>query len=137
MLTEQEKMSARRHMGYGGVQQASSFALGIPAGVQTAFMIEGSLNRLMPEAEPVFRDIIARLDGIEAQIAEDQGNIAVTKLGSLEINLEEFKQLITQQYVHWQGALANLLQCVPNPYDFRPWLGSGYGGGRLNASVQH
>jgi hypothetical protein len=138
VLTEGEKVRARHHMGYGGVQQAQTFVLGVPAGVQTAFMIEGALNRLMPQSEGFFRDLLARLDGIEAQILGDQENLAAKKVGTIEINTDEFKQLMSQ-YIHWQGALANMLQVPPNPFDQRPYCGAGYGssGGGMNVPVQH
>ena len=137
MLTEQDKVRARTHMGYGGVQQAQTFIQGVPAAVQTAFMIEGALNRLLPESEPVLRNLLDRLDGIETQILEDQGDYAAVKVGSIEVNLKEFQHLIVQ-YQHWQGQLANLLQVPPNPFDQRPMLGPGYGGGGgMNVPVQH
>jgi hypothetical protein len=137
MLTDQEKVRARHHTGYGGVQQAQTFVLGVPAGVQTAFMIEGALNRLMPQSEALFRDLLTRLDGIEVQILQDQPNLAASKVGSISVNLDEFKHLILQ-YQHWQGSLCNMLQVPPNPFDQRPFMGAGYGGGAgMNVSVHH
>jgi hypothetical protein len=137
MLSEQQKVRARHHLGYGGVQQAQTFVLGVPAGVQTAFMIEGALNRLMPQSEATFEALLQRLDGIEAQVLGDQPNLAAKKVGTIEVNTDEFKQLIVQ-YQHHQGALSNMLQIPPNPFDQRPLLGAGYsGGGGMNVPVQH
>ena len=135
MLTPQEKVAGRKHMGYLGVQAASTFYLGIPAGVQTQFVIESSFTKLMPESEVEYRRLIAILDGVEAQIFDNQGNLAASKVGEIEINPREFEKLI-QRYLYWQGCLGNLLGCIANPFDqrFAGWSG---GGGGVNMSVQH
>lgn len=135
MLTDDEKADIRRHMGYGGVQQASTFDLGVPAPVQTAFLIEGAMQRLLPESEPKLRAYLANLNGIEQQWLDDQQDYAASKVGSIEVNLKEFEDLI-KQYKFWQGNVANLLQVQPNPFDMRPGLGQGYaGGGGMNVPV--
>ena len=41
-ITEDERARGRHHLGYMQVQEASTFVLGVPSGVQTAFMIEGA-----------------------------------------------------------------------------------------------
>ena len=131
-ITDQERVTARHHLGYLNVTDAQTFLLGVPAAVQTQFMIEGSLNRILPAAEPRFRDILSHLEGIEMQVVGDQETLVVKSLGEITINPDEFKQLIIQ-YKFWQGALANLLCCQPNPFDMRPWLGASNNG--INVSV--
>lgn len=128
MISEEDKVRGRHHLGYGGVQEAATFVLGVPAAVQTAFMIEGAWSRILPSTEHLFRNLLDRLDGIECQLLEDQPNLAATAVGEIKLNGKEFEMLL-QQYRHWQGALANMLQVPPNPFDQRPLLGSGYGGG--------
>jgi hypothetical protein len=135
MISEHNKNRARKHMGYGAVQQSATFQLGVPAGVQTAFMIEGAWARILPSAEDEFVRILNRLDTTEEQIFEDTENLAALKIGNIELNPKEFEQLI-QRYRYWQGQLANMLQVAPNPFDQRPILGMGYGGGGgMNAPV--
>lgn len=136
MLTEQEKVDGRRHMGYLNVQQASTFVLGVPAGVQTQFLIDGAFQRMLPEAEPTYRQYIANMNGIEQQILDDQGDYAAEKVDEITINLEEFQMLI-KQYKFWQGNLANLLGIPPNPFDMRPGFGEAQGGGSINVPVHH
>jgi hypothetical protein len=137
-LSEQEKADVRRHMGYGGVQQASTFDLGVPAGVQTAFLIEPAMQRLLPESEPVLRQYLTALNGVEQQILDDQPDYAAEKVGSITVNLREF-QMLVEQYKYWQGNLGNLLQVPANPFDMRPNLGEGWSrsGGGMNAPVHH
>lgn len=127
MISEANKVRGRHHLGYGNVQSSATFVLGVPAAVQTAFMIEGAWSRILPQAEEMFVQHLDRLDAVEAQIDEDMENVAVNKLGTIELREDEFKQLIIR-YKHFQGALANMLQVPPNPFDFRPWLGGGYSG---------
>ncbi len=121
-------------MGYLNVTDAQTFILGVPAAVQTQFMIEGALNRILPQAVPMFRDFLDKLDGIEAQVVENQDALVVSSLGDIKINPDEFKSLI-QRYKYWQGNLANLLCCQPNPFDQRPLLGAGWSGSNTGINV--
>jgi hypothetical protein len=132
VLTLEEKVKARHHMGYTSEAQAFTFILGVPASVQTSFMIEGALDKLLPEAEPLFRKIICRLDAIEEQIDRNQENVAVEKIGEVSVNLKEF-QMLLERYRYQQNALGNLLCVQPNPFDQR-W-GAWSGGSRINVSV--
>lgn len=136
-IADADKVRARHHLGYGGVQQSATFLLGVPAAVQTAFMVEGTWSRILPAHEGKFRQLLDNMDGIEAQILDDQGDYAAEQVGSIKVNLREFQMLMVQ-YKHWQGALANMLQIAPNPFDQRPMLGMGYnGGGGMNLTVMH
>jgi len=133
ILSDAKKAKARHHLGYGGVQEAQTFAMGIPASVQTSFMIEGALNKLLPESLPLFDQLIAAMDGIETQMLGDQELLAVTQIDTIQIRPDEFKQL-KLQYQHWQASLGNLLLIPPNPFDQRF---GGLGGGGVNVRVNH
>jgi hypothetical protein len=128
MLSEQDKIRARHHLGYGMVQAAATFQLGVPAAVQTAFMVEGTWNRILPSAEDHFRRLLDRMDKIECLIEDNDDDLAAEKVGEITVNLKMFEMLL-ERYRHWQGALGNMLQIAPNPFDQRPLLGQGYGGG--------
>jgi hypothetical protein len=134
-LTIEEKARVRHHMGYLGVDASQTFVLGIPAAVQTQFVIEGAMNRLLPESYEKVRQLLARLDAIEEQIVEDQELLAVSKVDEIDIRPDEFRQLV-KQYVWWQSALANLFGIAPNPFDqrFSSW---GTGAGGINVGVQN
>jgi hypothetical protein len=126
VISEENKARARHHLGYGQVQEASTFVLGVPAAVQTAFMIEGTWSRIMASGEEHFCRLLDRLDGIEDQILEDQPNLAAEAVGTIKLNMNEFRMLL-QQYSYWQGAVANLLQIPANPFDQRPFVGASGG----------
>jgi hypothetical protein len=133
-ISEQQKVRARYHMGYLNVTQAQTFVLGVPAAVQTQFVIEGALNNLLPSALPMFEDIMAKLDVTEQQIMDNTPNVAVNRVDEIELREDEFKQLILR-YRYWQGSLGNLLGVPPNPFDMRPYLGMGYGNGGAGINV--
>lgn len=117
-LTDHEKVRIRHHMGYLNVGMAQTFALGVPSAVETQFLIDGSMNRILPEAETEARRLVSVLDQIEAQQVNDLELLATTKVGEIEVNDTEQAKLKVQ-YRHWQQALGNLLGVSPNPYDMR------------------
>lgn len=124
MLTIADKARVRRHLGYPQVTAAQTFAVGgIPAPMELNFMLEGAMDKAALESEPYLRTLLDRMDGIEAQMISDQGNLAASAVGNIRVNLDEFKMLI-QQYAFWQGALSNLLAVPANPFDKR-WAGAG------------
>lgn len=132
MLTEEEKDKTRHHLGYLAVMDSQTFVLGVPAGVQTQFMVEGAFNRILPSAETRFRQLLRRLDGVEEQIERDMENVAVDEIGNIKLRKDEFKELI-RRYQWWRNALANLMGIQPNPYDQR--FSSWNGGSGINVPV--
>jgi hypothetical protein len=134
MLTEDEKARARGHLGYLQVQQAYTFVLGIPAAVQTQFLIEGAFQRVLPSAEARFRQLLTILDGVEQQLVDNQINLAVEAIDEIHINLKEMKHLL-DRYEWWRRELANIMGILPNPFDQR--FAGMAGGGYINTSVSH
>ena len=108
MLTEDEKARARGHLGYLQVQQAYTFVLGVPAAVQTQFLIEGAFQRVLPSAEARFRQLLTILDGVEQQLVDNQINLAVEAIDEIHINLKEMKHLL-DRYEWWRRELANIM----------------------------
>jgi hypothetical protein len=49
-FTPQEKEKIRYHSGYLNAQPAASIQLGVPRPVQTLFLIEDAMDRLLPTA---------------------------------------------------------------------------------------
>jgi len=129
-FTEQEKVKIRSHMGYLNVGSVQSFSLGVPAAVETQFLIDGAMNRVLPEAEQEVRQLCGILDGIEAQMVGDLELLAVTKIGEIEVNETEQAKLKTA-YRHWQAKLGNLLAIPVCPFDQR-FMNAG-----INVGVSH
>lgn len=131
-FTEDEKVKIRHHLGYLNVEAAQTFQLGIPAATQTQFIVEGAMNRILAEAEPLARKHLERLDAIEEQIMCNIDNVELLKADEVEFNPKAFNRLL-DRYRFFQSALANTLGCYPNPYDQRF---DGALGGGVNVPVR-
>ena len=131
-FSDQEKVRIRHHLGYLNVAAAQTFVLGAPGGVETQFLVEGAMNKVLPEAEVLARELLAKCDGVEGQITENQELLAVTQVDEIGVRQDEFEQLV-KRYHYWRNGLANVLGIYPNPFDKR----FGAGGGGLNVPVIH
>lgn len=128
-LTEEEKVKVRHHLGYLNVAASSTFTLGAPAAVETTFIIEGAMNKVLDVALLEVRRQLQILDRIESQMVDDLELLAVQQVDEIAIQPEEMKKL-RREYKHWQQSLANLFGVYPNPFDKRF-------GNNINARVNH
>jgi hypothetical protein len=112
-------------MGYGGVSLAYVMSVGgLPAPLETTFMVEGAMNRVMPESEDQLRVTLKRLDTIDDQLFCDRSNLAAERIGDITVNLKQL-QMLRQEYLYWRSTLAAMLMVPPNPHDPRFGLGGG------------
>ncbi len=130
-FSDVEKTRIRHHLGYLNVSAVATFALGTPAAVETQFLIESAMNKVLPEAQVLARELVAKCDAVESQISENQELLAVTQVDEIGVRQDEFEQL-KKRYDYWRNGLANCLGIYPNPFDKR----FGAGGG-LNIPVIH
>lgn len=128
-VTEDEKVKIRHHLGFLNVAEAQTFVLGTPAAVETQFLVEGAMNRVLEAAMVQVRRHLQILDTIEQQKIDDLELLAVNKVGEIEIRADE-QEALDKQYERWQASLANLLGIYPNPWDKRA-------GGGINVPVMH
>lgn len=135
-LSEDEKVKIRHHLGFLGVAEVFTFVLGTPAAVETQFIIEGAMHRLLISTEPLVREILCRLD----QLDQARQNVAiggeVESVGNIRMRGMEAMRMIDNQLREQRGALANAFGCYVNPFDKRggginvPVAGGGgFGGG--------
>lgn len=129
-LSEQLKVKIRHHLGYLGIASAQTFVLGIPAGVQTSFIIENAMNLVLPQSEPEIERHVAILNRIEELDVEGLEDVEVAEIGGITID-ENFYKKRWKQYERWRRSLANLLGVFPNPFDQR------LQGGGINVRVSH
>ena len=136
-FTEDEKVRIRHHLGFLNVQQASVFVLGVPAAVETQFLIEGAMGRVLPQAEAKARSLLDQLDGMEQQIFDDTELLAVTQVDEIGIRQDEYEAIL-KRYHFFRNGLANVLGVYPNPFDKRFYDATGGGGGNgINVPVRH
>ncbi len=125
-LSDEDKVKIRHHMGYLNVQATSTFVLGVPAGVQTQFMIEGAWDKVLPQAENLLRVFLCRCDEIEAKVYGGTDLADVETTGNITVNRKRLSEL-GQYYRIAQQGMANLLGVPPNPFDMRDWVRAGGG----------
>lgn len=115
-LTPQEKVRIRDVLGFLNVANAETFALGMPAGVETQFLIEGAMNRVPEDALFLVREHLERLVALDGQSDEDNELMAVNAIGDISINQQEQEQ-IDKRRRYWRGRLCNAMGVQPNPFD--------------------
>lgn len=124
-VTEEDKNKARHHLGYLSVESAQTFNYGVPAAMQTTFMIEGALNRLLPVAYPKFLQLLQRCDAIEEEVFCGADLASMDQIDTLKIREDRLKELAKYYKIAQQG-IANMLGVPPNPFDMREWLQGGF-----------
>jgi len=136
-LNKEEKVRIRHHAGYLNVTAVQTFVLGTPASVETQFIIEGAMNKILDEALPLVRELIQRCDSTEQQMFEQQENIQVTKLGELVVNstgVDRGQMQLRQVYFSWVRKLVNAMGVGQNPYR-QDTLGDTGNNGGINVGV--
>ena len=114
-LTEADKERARYHMGYLETAFASSIVAGVPQPLQTVFLLEDALNRIVYQlATRRVRGILCTLDLIEAKMREGLCQIGVDTLGDMKLHpLRDHGMLVTdsleREYKRWASRLADVL----------------------------
>lgn len=135
VLNEEEKVRVRYHTGYLNVSAVQTFALGTPASVETQFIIEGAMNKILESALPLVRELIQKCDSTRQQMFEQQENIQVTKLGELVINstgIDRGQMQLREVYFDWVNQLCNAMGVKQNPYRADTL---GQSGGGINVGV--
>jgi len=123
-LTPDERARIRYHLGYPNVQAFATFALGTPASSEALFAIEGAFDKVIPEALPNIRQLIARCDEAEQERYDNLGNLIVSKVCDIELRPDAMSAL-QLEYDRRRNALANELGVYCNPYDKRDNAGPG------------
>jgi hypothetical protein len=130
-LTEAEKVRVRHHLDYLNIAEAHVMGLGVPTAITVQFALEGAMDRVKVEALGLVRELIGKCDAIESQMFENTENQAVTDLGNIKINKEEFDQLQRGPLRYFQSKLATALGVLPNPLSPT----GTFGGGGINVKV--
>jgi hypothetical protein len=118
-LTEDEKVRIRDHLAFLNVAPSFTFVLGTPAAVETQFIIEGSMVRVLEAAIPLLREKLCWCDSTRHQMLEAQKDVFVKRVGDIELDPKEGMKILRQNYATWVGELANLLGVYRNPFDKR------------------
>lgn len=131
MLSKEERARIRHHLGYLNVSAAATFQLGVPAALQTQFMIDNAFDKVLPEAEVMVREFLCRLNDVESQVFGNLDLAEIESTGTIKVDPKRLPKL-AQTYKIAQEALANLMGVPPNPFDQRSWIA---GAGGMNVPV--
>src|SRR5579863_3247703 len=106
MLTDDERVAIKDHLGYPNATAIQTFVLGVPAAMEPLFMLEGAMNAIAPAAESRVRVTLRRLDKIDEQIEENQDALVLARADEVEFRENEL-ELLQDRYKWWQGKLCN------------------------------
>lgn len=116
-LTEQERERCRYHLGYMNVSQQVGIGLGFPSASQLQFILESSMNELLPAAELGVRRAIQELECIEDQLSAMRPGLEVVKTGGgVELRGPGAMRELEDQYQFWSASLADTLGAPKNPF---------------------
>jgi len=117
-LTNEEKARVRYHLGYLGVSPSSSISLGIPRLQDTSFLIEMSMDHVLPDHLSKIRQIISYMDEIEKKEFDALNRLKASSLGSLILRPDEIEAL-GKAYVSWGKRLGDILGVEPYRFSNR------------------
>lgn len=115
VLTNEEKARIRYHLGYPQTDPVTSIQLGLPRASQTAYVVEGQMDRIPDHAIAIIRNIVAILDGIDARLIDALDRLAAKSTSDLDLNPEECDKL-RKEYAAWALTLADNLGAPINRF---------------------
>lgn len=118
ILSDQEKGRIFYHMGYGVVNVASLFTLGVPAISQTHYLVANALEHIPVDRIQLVREIVAVLDRLDQADIEDIDYATAKDIGELTL-AEDRDQRIQVKYTRWAKRLSDVLIAPLNPYSDR------------------
>jgi len=134
-FTPEEKEQIRYHLGYLNQTAASSLAFGQPVPLQTLFILDSAMDRVLNgAAEDRIRSMIGVLDRIECTMIEAIDRLAAKTLdGGITLNGEEINKL-EFEYYRWAGRIANQMGVPLYPYATKFQLARGMMAGSIPVS---
>lgn len=129
---EAERERIRYHMGYLQVAPAAAITFGIPVPIQTAFLLESAMERVLPLAEDRVRKILVIMDCIECKEVDGLDFLVVSKVDEIDVRPDHIEKL-EEQYAKWATKLADTLGAplYPGSDKFRSL--TGYGSARAGS----
>lgn len=134
MFDPAEKEQILYHMGYLGVSPAAAITFGLPAPVQTLFLVQSAIERVLPHSEDRIRQHVKILDDIECKMQGGQDFLVVNRVDSTEIREDHIDKL-EDEYCRWASRLSDILGAplYPGSAKFRRLFG--VGGSNMAGSI--
>ena len=125
LLTSEERLRIRYHLGYPLLNTGTDFRLRLPYEMSLDFSVERAMEELPDAAIPKVREVLGRCEDTDSNLFAAQGNLEAMSVGSIHLNPKEMTQR-GREYRRWTQRLQSIL-AVP----FGP--GATSGGSPLNA----
>lgn len=136
-LTTHERMQVRKYLGYPQVRAAASLHFGLPAPTQQAYLVEMSMDQLLPEAEDEVRALLTKLTQIEADLFDARERLAVASVDDLELRGisegDTETDALERENRRWSSRLADMLGVPLNAYSEK-FAGRYAGGGGASSN---
>lgn len=113
-LSDVERAKVRLYLGYPSVGVAGAISMGLPTGHHGLFVVETSMNSVLPEAEPLVRRQLKELDCILDQVSHARGDLRISSVDEIVINPEQIGGL-WDEYQRWAKMLSQTLAAPINP----------------------
>lgn len=128
LLTEAEKGRILYFLGYGVVNIADIFALGVPATTEPLYIAMSTINRIPVSRIHIIRELLGTMEGIEQQMREATLRFKARSLGEITLNPDE-PRMLREEYAWWAGRLSDTTTAPLNPYS------SAFSGGKRQMVV--
>ena len=86
VLTDEEKVSIRHHLGYLQTSPVVTIFMGFPAATQTSFLVETAMDYIPAAAVGLIRDEIADLDRCEREMREARFRLSAKSVDQIDLN---------------------------------------------------
>jgi hypothetical protein len=113
-----EKVRIRHHMGYPNVAPAPSLSAGVPIPLQTMFLLEDAMNRVIAEAEPMVRQQVARLDTLDEDIFQSRVRMQASRVDEITLRKDE-PDALEREYLRQAARLSEMLHAPLYPFAAR------------------
>lgn len=115
-FTKYERERIKYHLGYLNTYLGSSISLGVPSASQTLFILESSMNDIIPEAESFARRAVSELDCIEDQLSQARDRLPASRTDQTYLRGPEEMDELESQYDLWSKKLADVFGVPINPF---------------------
>ena len=111
MLTPEQRMQVKRHLGYPLITAAETLRSGmLPSGPDDlTFAIEPALDNIIPEAEAVVRELLRQLACIEGLQGEQRQDLGVLGVGTVQLAGAQGMSAVDDEYRKWAKKLSDTL----------------------------
>ena len=97
-LSGGEKVRIRYHLGYPNLTSGTALAAGIPFDTQFLFLLDRSMNMVLPDAEGLVRTLIGRLDQTDEEIFQTHIRMQASEVKGIKLRADEADALETEYY---------------------------------------